>query len=331
MSAEPTLPDDLNNDADKPATSIEVVTNLADLATFELALESWVAGHLSAHTRRAYLQDSRHFLTWLAGNQLELKSLSQANIAQYQRYLVETFAKPTASRKFTIARKLLDEAVQRGVIDHNPAYGLKGIKTDQETPHKVLSYKEAKALLLSIDTSTRQGKRDFALVMLLLRTGIRRSECADLRLGDLSQEQGHFLATIRHGKGDKRRQIKLPVDVMRAINEYLEALCREDKDPNAPLFVQFRKGDRPQKEGISDQVIERVVESYAAKLDLELSPHGLRATFVTLALEAGAKLHQVQYAVGHADPRTTERYQKRKFNLDDNATDYLRFDLGINR
>jgi site-specific recombinase XerD len=329
MSTEPTLQANLNNDTAKPATSIEAVTNLTDPATLGLELESWVAGHLSAHTRRAYFQDSRHFLTWLARHQLELSNLSQTDMAQYRRYLVETFAKPTASRKFTIARKLLDEAVQRGVIDHNPAYGLKGIKTDQETTHKVLSYKEAKALLLSIDTSTRQGKRDFALVMLLLRTGIRRSECADLRLGDLSQEQGHFLATIQHGKGDKRRQVKLPVDVMRAISEYLEVLGRVDKDRNAPLFVQFRKGDHPQKEGISDQVIERVVESYAAKLDLKLSPHGLRATFVTLALEAGAKLHQVQYAVGHADPRTTERYQKRKFNLDDNATDYLRFDLSF--
>jgi site-specific recombinase XerD len=148
-------------------------------------------------------------------------------------------------------------------------------------------------------------------------------------LGDLSQEQGHFLATIRHGKGDKRRQIKLPVDVMRAVNIYLDALGWEDKNPNAPLFVQFRRGDHPQQLGISDQVIKRVVTDYAAKLNLKLSPHGLRATFVTLALEAGAKLHQVQYAVGHADPRTTERYQKRKFNLDDNATDYLRFDLSI--
>jgi len=52
----------------------------------------------------------------------------------------------------------------------------------------------------------------------------------------------------------------------------------------------------------------------------------LRASFVTLALEGGARLQQVQYAAGHADPRTTERYQKRKQNLQDNAVDYL--DLG---
>lgn len=48
-------------------------------------------------------------------------------------------------------------------------------------------------------------------------------------------------------------------------------------------------------------------------------------TFATIALEQGAPLHQVQYAMGHEDPRTTERYQKRKLNLDNNAVDYLNF------
>jgi integrase len=55
-----------------------------------------------------------------------------------------------------------------------------------------------------------------------------------------------------------------------------------------------------------------------------LTPHGLRATFVTITLENGASLEQVQYAVGHSDPRTTERYHKRKLNLENNAVDYFR-------
>ena len=75
-------------------------------------------------------------------------------------------------------------------------------------------------------------------------------------------------------------------------------------------------------------MIQRVVETACevADLNLKLTPHGLRATFVTLALEGGAKLEQVQYAVGHADPRTTERYHKRKLNLDNNAVDFIKLD-----
>ncbi len=77
---------------------------------------------------------------------------------------------------------------------------------------------------------------------------------------------------------------------------------------------------------ISGRLIERLVKHYAAATGVStLSPHGLRASFITLALEGGAALHKVQYAAGHQDPRTTERYQKRKLNLDDNAVDYIKF------
>jgi integrase/recombinase XerD len=60
----------------------------------------------------------------------------------------------------------------------------------------------------------------------------------------------------------------------------------------------------------------------------EVSPHSLRHTFITLALEAGASLRRVQYAAGHADPRTTERYGRARQNLTDNATDYVARVLG---
>jgi integrase/recombinase XerD len=148
-------------------------------------------------------------------------------------------------------------------------------------------------------------------------------------LGDLREEQGYSVAVLAHSKGDKRRKIKIPQDVKLLIENYLVACERDKLPPTAPLFVRFRRGDHPQSEAISGQVIERLVSFYAKEADLTkpLTPHGLRATFVTLALEGGAKLEQVQYAVGHADPRTTERYQKRKFKLTDNAVDYIHLDL----
>ena len=128
---------------------------------------------------------------------------------------------------------------------------------------------------------------------------------------------------------------KLPLlptsEVWRVIEEYLAATSQEVRSLTGeisqnPLFVRFWKGDYPHTAAISDQGIQSVVETACrrAGLNLKLTPHGLRATFVTLALEGGAKLEQVQYAVGHADPRTTERYQKRKLNLDNNVVDFVR-------
>jgi site-specific recombinase XerD len=298
--------------------------------TVSAALEGLIAGKLSPLTRKAYRFDAGLFLNWLQVQNLSLIALNRSDLERYQVWLKERYCVNTAARKYVVARRLLEEATERGILLHNPASTVKGFKTEQETPHIALKKEQARQLLSAIDTATLQGKRDYAMVSLLLRTGLRRSECAALTLADLQQEQGHQVAVIRHAKGDKRRKIKIPVDVWRILEEYLNALgfLPEADKAAQPLFVQFRKGDHPQKEAISAQVIQRIVETACEKagLGVKLTPHGLRATFVTLALEGGAKLEQVQYAVGHADPRTTERYQKRKLNLDNNAVDFVRLD-----
>lgn len=75
---------------------------------------------------------------------------------------------------------------------------------------------------------------------------------------------------------------------------------------------------------MSDKLLERLVKRAGTNIGMDLSPHCLRASFITLTSEGGAQLEQVQYASRHADPRTTQRYRKRKVNLDDNAVDYLK-------
>ena len=123
----------------------------------------------------------------------------------------------------------------------------------------------------------------------------------------------------------KRNAVKVPVDVLRAIHAYIEASNRQNASPDASLFVGFDRGDKPTEKRLDTKTIERIVIRYGEKIGVpDLTPHGLRATFITLSLEGGAKLHQVQYAARHKDPRTTERYQTRKDNLDDNAVDYIK-------
>ena len=75
---------------------------------------------------------------------------------------------------------------------------------------------------------------------------------------------------------------------------------------------------------ITDKLIERTVQAYGEKIGIKLTPHDLRASFITLAIEGGATLLQAQYAAGHSDPRTTERYHTHKVILDDNAVDYIK-------
>jgi integrase len=224
---------------------------------------------------------------------------------------------------FSVACRLMNEQYINKQLPVKITEDVKGFKTDSdETTHTALGKIQARDMLDAIDTATSAGKRDYAIILCLLKTGLRRAELVALNRDDIKVVDGHHVAIIEHGKGDKRRIVKLRVDVWRGLADYLEVLSPATGD--VPLFVSFRYGDHPTSRRLTDKAIELIVKKYAPE-GTDLTPHGLRATFATLALESGASLHQVQYALGHADPRTTERYQKRKLNLDDNAVDVLNF------
>jgi integrase/recombinase XerD len=302
--------------------AIQVNETVLDLA-FAATLHN-VAGQLAPTSRKTYTHDARHFAGWMTERGLAFHTLSRDDLVDYRAHLSETYAKATASRMWTVARCLLDEAVRRQVLFSNPALHIRGFKTgDDESPHRALKREEARALLDAINRSTALGKRDYALILLLLRTGIRRSEAAALRIGDLTMEQGYHVAVIQHGKGNKRGLAKLPVEVRQAIDVYLEAVGRTEVGPEAPLFVGFRRGDHPQETPISGTLIERVVKQRAKTIGITVSPHGMRASFITFAFEGGADLTLVQDAARHKDPRTTRRYQKRRDTLHKNAVDFV--------
>ncbi|MEO6892835.1 MAG: tyrosine-type recombinase/integrase [Ktedonobacteraceae bacterium] len=283
-----------------------------------------VTRQLAPASRKTYTIDAKHFAHWLVSQELSLSSLDRDALVIYRAHLAETYAPSTAARMWAVVRRLLDEAVQRGLLPKNPAEGIRGFKTgDDESPHRALKREEAKVLLGAIDRSTAIGKRDYALLMLLLRTGIRRAEVVALTIGDLVMEQGYHVAIIRHGKGNKRGLAKLPVEVRQTIDDYLEAAGRVYAAPDAPLFVSFRKGDRPQERPLHPNQVERLVKQHAQAVGIAMAPHGMRASFITLAFEGGADLALVQDGARHKDPRTTRRYQKRRDNLHKNAVDFV--------
>lgn len=299
------------------------MTDIITASDFSLSLAD-TTGQLATRSKRIYQNDAKVFATWMLEQGLLPEILTRSHMIAYRSFLAEKYQKATAQRMLSVARRILQEHIYSGKLTANPADDIKGFKMNNETSHAALTKEQARDLLGAIDQTTTKGLRDYALIILLLRTGLRRSECAALNVGDIKQEQGHTVAIIQHGKGDKKGVVKLPVDVFRAIQRYHLEAVSIFQSLESPLFTGFDKGDHPTKERISDKLIERVVKYYGEKIGVpELTPHGLRATFITLALEGGAQLHQVQYAARHADPRTTERYQKRKLNLDDNAVDYI--------
>jgi len=301
----------------------------------------------SERSWRVYQQDIKHFLTWLSDRGItsfaaigvnEMYSY-HAHLRQYRYGPGEgkPYSHATINRMFTVARRILELLTEQGVIAVNPcsAMHIKKMAVPDETTHAALNEQQAGQLLKLIDTKTSKGKRDYAIVSLLMRTGLRRNECVMLNIGDISIMSGHYVAQVQ-GKGDKPAIVKIPPDVWRYIDEYMQSIARTYRGLDAPLFISFRKGDHLSlTRNAAGQLVEARIDVKSIELTVKalgaaigvpaLTPHGLRASFITLALEHGATLEQTQYAARHRDPRMTERYRKRKLNLDNNAVDKLSF------
>ena len=291
---------------------------------------------------RVYKQDIKAFVHWLYKAEIDIHTISRVDLLNYRKYLSEQGkSNITINRMFSVVRIVIAELVNNGTITTSPLdKKFKLLLTNDETTHIALDDEQAKQLLEAINTSTIKGKRDYAMVSLMLRSGLRREEVQKLNIGDIKMKQGHHVIDIKDGKGGKPATVKIAPDVWCYLNEYMQSLQekhpRKDARLEAPLFISLRKGDNPSlrpddtgklvEQRIDIKAIETTVKALGNAIGVPgLTPHGLRATFITLAMEHDATLEQTQYAARHKDPRTTERYRKRKLNLDNNAVDKLSF------
>jgi len=291
-------------------------------------LDTLLSNLRSRHSQRAYAQSLRAFFAWC---QTHPAQVTKKQIIVYRDELRDAGASAaTVNRHLAAIRALYKAALDEGLLERNPAAGVKTLETSADGNTPALKKEQVEAMLRAIDRATLQGVRDYALILLLVRTGLRREEAARLQVADLQQRQGHWVLDTRR-KGGKTQYVKVPADVYRAMQVWIVqasltdgALWRHCPRQGRGLQMQYLVGGLLTSDGMLKIVQARARK---ARIPIAISPHVLRATFITLALDAGAPLHKVQYAAGHADPRTTERYHRSKQNLDDNAVDYIRLDL----
>lgn len=141
--------------------------------------------------------------------------------------------------------------------------------------------------------------------------GLRIDEALSRDVADLDHQRGHRILRLRR-KGGARAVAVLSGPTVRALEAYLG-----DRD-SGPIFITRtgRRMDEPAAWRLVRRLATRAGLTTAAKLN----PHSLRHSFVTAALDAGVSLRDVQDAAGHADPRTTRRYDRARYNLDRHAT-----------
>jgi len=308
-----------------PPRPIARLLPASSLKAPERLIESVIRRGDSVNTRRAYRGDLETYAAWLDEAGFAWDAVSIDDLDEYRDWLSSRYARSTTNRRLSIVRSLYAEALRRGAVEVSPALMLRGIRGRDESEGGALTLEQSRGLLASIRAHLDEpihallARRDLALVSILLRTGLRRSELVSLRIGSMGTAQGHNVLTIR-GKGNVTRTVKVPTDVQLLIDGWLEAATSAGAVLTAeePLFFEVRRGGRiGTLRPLSDRSIYLIVTRHMHEAGIEgLGPHALRGTFVTLALEGGAPLHIVQRAAGHADPRTTERYWRRKDSLD---------------
>ncbi len=269
------------------------------------ALFSFLARY-RGDTLRAYQQDLKAYLTWCQ-HELQPLQAQRPHLELYLRWMEgRNYAAATIGRRFATVAGFYRCAVIDGHLPVDPTVAVTRPSVPWEGQRRTVLHPLEFAALL---TAARQdGPHSHALVALLGMIGLRVGEVCWISVTDLREQSGYELLSII-GKGNKPAVIPLPNPVLRAVREAAaERSC-------GPLLLN-RHGQRFRRASVADRITRLAA---TAGLTTPVSPHGLRRTFCTAGLIAGVPLRDMQYAMRHADPRTTTRYDMARANLDRHA------------
>jgi site-specific recombinase XerD len=276
------------------------MTSTPDILSFAEAVAmflEYLRGYRScaAVSVRAYGRDLSQFEQSLRQRGGDLPPPARITRQQVMQFAVSLshLAPLSARRKLWALSSFFGFLHDMGYVSANPAKRLPLPKLRRQVP-VTLTEEEAQQLL---EAAQRPWHK--CLVVLLLSTGMRRSEVAQISLEDLDLENRQLLV---HGKGAKERVVPLADQAVTAIEAYLP---QRRKTESHRLFVsQFG-------EPISGRAISRMLQRTLGKAGLSgrgITPHKLRHTFATHLIRNGADIRTVQELLGHADIGTTARY-----------------------
>jgi integrase/recombinase XerD len=268
----------------------------------------WLLGFESAHTRKAYGRDVAAWITFCDTTELDPLRVRKPHVDAWARTLESGGASPaTVARKLAGVSSWYSWLAAEGMIAASPTAHVRRPRVSDESATLGPDRDEARVLLAA---AQRLGARVEALVSLLLLNGLRVSEVVKADIEDLDTERGHRVLRITR-KGGRRALIPLAPRTGAAIDTYVAERL------SGPIFLGEHRGrgstGRLTSAGAT-YILRQAAK--AARIDKRLSPHSLRHGFVTLSLEAGVTLTDVQDAAGHADPRTTRRYDRARHRLD---------------
>lgn len=277
----------------------------------------------SAESKRAYARGLDRFLNWVQAERPET-GFSKATVQRYRAHLLESGLSPSAiNLQITAVRRLAVEAADNGLVAPEVASGInrvKGIRRDGVRIGNWLTTEQAERLITAPDVSSLKGKRDRALLAVLIGTGLRRDEAAALMVEQIQQREGRWVIVDMRGKGGRVRSVPVPAFAKAAIDVWAVGAGFS----SGHVFRPINKADRISGEEMTAQAVFDAVKKYAGENGLDnIAPHDLRRSFAKLAHKGRAALEQIQLSLGHASIQTTERYLGVRQDLADAPCDRL--------
>lgn len=275
----------------------------------------------SPHTKRAYRDAILCFLSWY--RELRMPGFTKATVQRYRCTLDERHLSPSSIKvRLAAIRRLASEMADNGLLDPLCASAITNVRGPSRRGVRSgnwLTLQQVEELLGLPNKQTVKGKRDRALLGVLIGAGLRRAEAAMLTFEHIQQRDGRWVIVDLVGKHERIRTIPIPGWCKVAIDVWADSMQLDSGCVLRPL----NRAGRITGPALTGEAIFQIVKAYGAQMDLAMSPHDLRRTFAKLAHRGHAALEQIQFSLGHESIVTTEAYIGVRQDLADAPCDHL--------
>jgi integrase/recombinase XerC/integrase/recombinase XerD len=280
------------------------------------------AQDVNKKSKETYQGALKQFFRYIEKN--NLININRQNILDYKNHLKSCdYSCYTISCYITAIRKFFNWTASVG-LHPNVAENIKGAKQPRGFRKEVFTTQQIRSILGSIDCSTLRGKRDYALINLMLRTGLRTIEIVRADVGDLKQKGTEAMLYIQgKGRSSKDEVVVLTPEALQPLMAYLSVRDTTDK---SPLFASL--SDRNYGACLTACSISRIVKTRLRFVSLnsdKLTAHSCRHTAVTLALLGGATLQETQQMARHSSINTTLIYSHNLDRVNNAAERHISF------
>ena len=287
---------------------------------------------VSEETRRACKRVAKEFFAYFRNR--HPAEINQGDIQKWRDHLIALRkSNATVRLKLSVIRSMFDYLKIAGIVEMNPALTklVRPPAQSEDLRGRALTNKEVSYLLSGPDQTSTEGARDYTLMLLMLRTSLRVSEACSLRASSIRWSHGRWILKFKV-KGGRERTIPLPPEVKKAVDNYvhLDRFRRQiHKSDGVDAFIfqpitNYRTLNFDK--AISKQMAWNIVKKWGEFSGIgKVSPHDLRRTAITKALDQGLTYRQVQMMTGHKDPKTVMRYDHGRENLEQNAVNFLNY------